>query len=122
MREVLISLGVVITFTLIFVFSVIFSPSQPKAIASELNNNSPAAVTVDSTVEERPLVAQANTEIPMETEENVITTPSGLQYVDIKEGFGATPQPGQTVTVHYTGTLEDGTKFDSSRDRKKLFS
>jgi peptidylprolyl isomerase len=45
-----------------------------------------------------------------------VTTPSGLQYEDIKVGTGAQPKPGQTVIVHYTGTLQNGTKFDSSRD------
>lgn len=50
-----------------------------------------------------------------------VVTPSGLKYVDIKEGSGPTPQPGQTVVVHYTGWLEDGTKFDSSLDRGKPF-
>lgn len=50
-----------------------------------------------------------------------ITTPSGLKYVDIVEGTGASPQPGQKVTVHYTGTLEDGKKFDSSLDRGQPF-
>jgi len=49
------------------------------------------------------------------------TTASGLQYEDIVEGDGATPQPGQTVSVHYTGWLTDGTKFDSSLDRGKPF-
>ena len=49
------------------------------------------------------------------------TTPSGLKYVDLVEGTGASPQPGQTTVVHYTGTLEDGTKFDSSVDRKQPF-
>ncbi len=52
----------------------------------------------------------------------VVTTASGLQYVDTKIGTGATPQAGQTVFVHYTGTLQDGTKFDSSRDRGEPFS
>jgi peptidylprolyl isomerase len=47
---------------------------------------------------------------------NEITTASGLKYTDLVTGTGATPQKGQTVTVHYTGTLENGTKFDSSYD------
>lgn len=46
-----------------------------------------------------------------------VTTASGLKYIDMVEGTGATPQKGQTVTVHYTGTLENGKKFDSSYDR-----
>lgn len=46
-----------------------------------------------------------------------ITTASGLKYTELVEGTGATPQRGQTVTVHYTGTLENGKKFDSSRER-----
>lgn len=46
-----------------------------------------------------------------------VTTASGLKYSDLKVGDGATPQKGQTVTVHYTGTLENGKKFDSSLDR-----
>lgn len=48
---------------------------------------------------------------------NEITTASGLKYTDQVEGTGATPQKGQTVTVHYTGTLQNGKKFDSSLDR-----
>ncbi|MBZ0202604.1 MAG: FKBP-type peptidyl-prolyl cis-trans isomerase [Ignavibacteria bacterium] len=50
------------------------------------------------------------------------TTASGLKYVDEKVGEGASPVAGKTVTVHYTGTLENGTKFDSSRDRNQPFS
>lgn len=51
-----------------------------------------------------------------------VTTSSGLQYVDLKAGTGATAQAGKTVTVHYTGWLENGKKFDSSVDRGQPFS
>ena len=47
----------------------------------------------------------------------VFTTPSGLQYMVLKQGDGVRPRPGQRVRVHYVGTLLDGTKFDSSYDR-----
>ncbi len=53
--------------------------------------------------------------------EGAITLPSGLRYIEIKEGTGASPKTGQLVEVHYTGWLEDGDKFDSSKDRGKTF-
>jgi len=46
-----------------------------------------------------------------------VTTASGLKYTALATGTGATPQRGQTVTVHYIGTLENGFQFDSSRKR-----
>lgn len=50
-----------------------------------------------------------------------VTTASGLKYTDTVQGTGASPQKGQTVTVHYTGTLENGTKFDSSLDHGRPY-
>ena len=49
-------------------------------------------------------------------------TPSGLRYQDITEGQGATAVADRTVSVHYTGWLPNGEKFDSSRDRNQPFS
>src|SRR6185369_407347 len=51
-----------------------------------------------------------------------VTTASGLKYVDVKVGSGASPVKGKQVKVHYTGTLENGTKFDSSVDRNEPFT
>lgn len=48
-----------------------------------------------------------------------VTTPSGLKYVVVEEGVGDTPKKGAVVTVHYTGKLLNGKKFDSSYDRKQ---
>ncbi len=53
---------------------------------------------------------------------DIITTSSGLQYQEITVGTGASPVRGKQVTVHYTGTLVDGKKFDSSRDRNDPFT
>lgn len=44
-----------------------------------------------------------------------------LKIEDLQVGTGAEAKPGQVVSVHYTGTLTDGKKFDSSKDRKKPF-
>ena len=52
----------------------------------------------------------------------MITTQSGLQYEDTKVGTGPEAVAGKTVEVHYTGTLADGTKFDSSHDRRQPFA
>lgn len=51
--------------------------------------------------------------------EGVVTTESGLQYKEVTAGEGETPTAEDTVTVHYKGTLIDGTVFDSSYDRNQ---
>jgi len=51
-----------------------------------------------------------------------VITPSGLSYLDMTVGMGPQPQAGQRVTVHYTGWLENGTKFDSSIERGQPFT
>ena len=112
-NEILISIAVVVVCGSILIFSALTGGgSTQQAIASEIQSstNSPQ------------LIAQNNiTEESMDLS-NATTTDSGLKYIVIEEGDGASPQKGENVTVHYTGTLEDGTKFDSSRDRNRPFS
>ncbi len=132
MREILISLGVIIVCTVVLVVAQITTSIQQ---AKAANQNTPIAVqqTVFSTStvkpSSNPLFAQgiaSNDQIIIaqnmtNSEEKVITTDSGLQYVDLTEGTGESPNKGDTVSVHYTGTLTNGKKFDSSRDRGQAF-
>jgi peptidylprolyl isomerase len=72
-----------------------------------------------------PALAMAAKPAPKKTAkkapEKVVKTASGLQYVELVAGKGEQPKSGQTVVVHYTGWLKDGTKFDSSKDRGQPF-
>ena len=113
MKGIFIGLGVMLVCVVVLALAQ-FSGQQNAAIADEETHNQPAIATV---TENNNLIA-SNTM----SDDNVLTTDSGLKYIELKEGTGATPKAGQTVVVHYTGTLEDGTKFDSSRDRKQPFS
>lgn len=85
----------------------------PPAAATAETTRQPTAATTTA-------VAKAGTGIPP-----IAGTPtknaSGLEYIDMAVGTGAAPQVGQTVSVHYTGWLTDGKKFDSSRDRGQPF-
>jgi FKBP-type peptidyl-prolyl cis-trans isomerase FkpA len=56
------------------------------------------------------------------TDAETITTASGLQIQDLEVGAGPIAKSGDTVSVHYTGYLTDGTKFDSSLDRNQPFT
>jgi len=58
----------------------------------------------------------------MMSDNNEVTTGSGLRYTDLQKGEGDEATAGKTVDVHYTGWLENGTKFDSSLDRRQPFS
>ncbi|MEL6552206.1 MAG: FKBP-type peptidyl-prolyl cis-trans isomerase, partial [Cyanobacteria bacterium J06621_11] len=134
MREILISFGVVVACCAVLVIAQFTGGDSERAVADNVSGQ-PAAVeqveTAGETAVETPsetLIAQSASDLmeePMSAEasaeENVVTTDSGLQYVVINEGDGAQPQPGNRVFVHYVGTLEDGTKFDSSRDRGRPF-
>ena len=91
-------------------------------------NYNPAANVDDGSCEYTEIEISENEETKLretDTETEVssveITTNSGLRYVDHIVGTGEFPKTGDKVKVHYTGTLEDGTKFDSSRDRNRPF-
>ena len=130
MKAIWISLGVTLACGLLLVVSSLMGSSdRQEAIASEVTQtHSTATSNLDNPTDasqESTLIAletNSNQETKSMNEANTVTTPSGLEYVDLEEGDGPTPSKGQTVTVHYTGTLENGKKFDSSRDRGTPFS
>lgn len=146
MREILISFGIVVACCAVLIIAQFTGGDSERAIAERAANATsvpPAAQTetliaqgsasdllTGTTTTENATTENATTENTTgdamagenaAAEENIVTTDSGLQYVVITEGDGAAPQTGNRVFVHYVGTLEDGTKFDSSRDRGRPF-
>lgn len=126
MKEILISLGVVLAFVMLMIVSQLSGETR-SALADELSKTQPAVVATQTSanpgVEDTKFMAMSSdSESKQATGSDIVTTPSGLKYKEIKEGDGAIPKQGQTVVVHYTGTLENGTKFDSSRDRNRPLS
>ena len=127
MREILVSLGIAVVCALVLLVAQITTGEQ-QATAANIQTpqqSTPAEVKTSSNpLLSRGIASKANVTLAQNTnsEKKMVTTDSGLQYEDIKEGDGASPQKGQTVVVHYTGTLENGKKFDSSRDRGQPFS
>lgn len=98
--------------------------SAPQAAASPAQTISAAATALpDScagTPEAVPSVIAGVPTVPPDAK--MVTTPSGLQYVDLKVGSGGAAKAGQTATVNYTGWLTDGKKFDASSDHGQAFS
>ena len=91
--------------------------SKDAASAPPQSSAAPPPGSADPSV-----TSAANSMVPMTTAINGKTVPlkfmaGGLKYYDTVVGTGASPKLGQTVSVRYTGTLLDGTKFDSSYDR-----
>ncbi len=114
MKAILLSVGFMLVCVVVLVVAQINGGKQDTPPTAQITETTPAPTTVS---DNNTLIA-SNENM---SDANVVTTDSGLQYQVLKEGDGATPTPGQNVTVHYTGTLEDGTKFDSSRDRGRPF-
>lgn len=136
MKEVLISLGVLAACCLVLLVAQ-FTGSNDVANAANVTDTAEVSViaegdtlvaqsasdllTDDAALADDEMAEDDTTEDATDMAEEFTTTSSGLKYVDIVEGTGAMPSTGQRVQVHYTGTLEDGSKFDSSRDRNRPF-
>lgn len=116
MKEIAISLAIVGVCAVVLIASIFFNGDKTEGIASGIKTDSAQNPTELTTSKPN---KQDNMNIDLT---NAVTTDSGLKYIDVEEGKGESPQKGQQVTVHYTGTLENGKKFDSSRDRNKPFS
>jgi len=72
---------------------------------------------VKAKAEQKSKMSEQIAKLEAETGKKPVWTDSGIAYFILKEGDGATPNASETVQVHYTGWLLDGTKFDSSVDR-----
>ncbi len=126
MKEILISLSIVVVCAIFLIVSSVINTNETEVVASEIQPQQAMLTQPSSNQTSGQLIADADNLKPNKIMnlnlENAITTPSGLQYIQIEEGEGVIPQKGQQVTVHYTGTLENGQKFDSSRDRNQPFT
>ena len=87
---------------------------EPQAIGEQ--GNMPAAKSAAT-----PIASTGGGNSPPTPVNQPTKTASGLEYVTLKEGEGPVAKSGQNIVMHYTGTLADGSKFDSSRDRRKPF-
>ena len=137
MRDILISTTVCVACLLLALVSQLVAPStvsaapQPAVVRSEAlqaktsssfeldpedSNPSLFAMAPDNTIADASALGG-----PLDAEETLITA-SGLKITELAIGEGAEASSGQTVVVHYRGTLEDGQQFDASYDRGTPFS
>ena len=95
---------------------------DPQALAREQTKEEPGEalgeVAPQSGSQNKPVLPNIPAATPTSKGEKK-KTESGVEYETIKEGTGAVAKVGQRATLHYVGTLEDGRKFDSSRDPGK---
>lgn len=92
------------------------STQSSPSTASEIAATSGAAESSSATTTLSSTATGANTAAPSSE------LPVGLNINDVKSGSGASAESGKKITVHYVGTLKDGSKFDSSRDHGEPFS
>lgn len=137
MRDILISSAVCVACLMVALISQIVAPSTVVASAPGASSTSltaPAIATssasasapmeLDPDDPNPTLFAMADASAlggPMDVEKSRLTA-SGLRITDVVVGTGAEASPGDTVVVHYRGTLEDGSQFDASYDRGTPFS
>ena len=88
--------------------------SSPAPTNAPASTNAPAAASA-------PAPAAADIETDKDTGKPIVTTPTGLKYVDLVVGTGAAVKTGDHVSVKYVGKLLDGTKFDASADHGGTF-
>jgi FKBP-type peptidyl-prolyl cis-trans isomerases 1 len=136
-RDILISSAVCVACLMVALISQIVAPSTVVAAAPGASSTSltaPAIATssasasapmeLDPDDPNPTLFAMADASAlggPMDVEKSRLTA-SGLRITDVVVGTGAEASPGDTVVVHYRGTLEDGSQFDASYDRGTPFS
>jgi len=129
-REIAISFGLMLACAVVFLVAQLGGPTgeatatglaQPDQTAAQMTQTQIASAVSTDAADLLSAPQSTDNMQSAASNDSLVTTDSGLQYTDLTQGDGALPEKGQTVEVHYTGTLEDGTKFDSSRDRDRPF-
>ena len=95
------------------------APAQPP---ESMTSATPAKQTAPAAAAAKPGSSAKSSKPSSSKKDGIVTTSSGLMYKDEKPGSGKVAKSGDTVTVNYTGTLENGTKFDSSYDHGQPFT